>query len=67
MPHQSYQSEQDPILIQEENGSVKRLDDHSFIMRALSDQWENTSLVCIDQEVLGWPLVKKLCKKLRGL
>lgn len=67
LPHQSYQAEHDPILMRDESGKVKHLHERSFILSALSDRWENLSFICLDQEILSLPIVKKLCEALRKL
>ncbi|MEK6731061.1 MAG: HD domain-containing protein [Pseudomonadota bacterium] len=60
LPHLSYEMEQDPILIQDSFGRVSFLHDDSFMVEALSDRRENSSLVCIDTNILHHFAVKKL-------
>ncbi len=60
LPHLSYEIEQDPILIQDSFGRVSFLHDDSLMVGALSDRRENSSLICIDTEILNHSAVKKL-------
>ncbi|MCP3680620.1 MAG: HD domain-containing protein [Gammaproteobacteria bacterium] len=62
--HRSYCAEDDPVLVVEENGTVKKLEEHSLVMNAVSDQWENMSLIIIDHALLRMPEVRNLCKAL---
>lgn len=50
-PHQSYSAEDDPILIINENHTVKPLSEMSFMIDAISDRYENTAFLCIDAAV----------------
>lgn len=67
LPHQSYQADRDPILVKEDSGRVRRLHDHSIVMHALSDQWESSHIVSIDQEAFAMLEVRKLVERLRKL
>jgi HD superfamily phosphohydrolase len=66
LPHQSYQAEHDPLLMRDESGKVKHLHERSFILNVLSDRWESSSLVSIDQNILHLTAVKQLCEKLKS-
>jgi uncharacterized protein len=67
LPHQSYQADRDPILVEEESGRVRKLHDHSIVMHALSDQWESSHIISIDQEAIALPEVRKLIQRVRKL
>ena len=50
-PHQSY-SEDDPILVIDEQGLIKPLTEISLMINAISDKFENTAFLCVDSAVV---------------
>jgi HD superfamily phosphohydrolase len=50
-PHQSYSIESDPILIINEHGTVRPLNEMSLMIDAISDKYEHTAFLCIDAEI----------------
>jgi uncharacterized protein len=63
-PHQSYSVEEDPILVVNEQGKVRPINEMSVMIDAISDKYEHTAFVCIDREVLEDKKIKALMKKL---
>ena len=63
-PHQSYSVEDDPILVETEQELVKPLNEISLMINAISDKYENTAFLCIDNAILDDPRVEKLIKSL---
>ena len=54
-PHRSYSGEDDPILVVNEQGTVKSLGEISFMIQAISDKLEHTAFLCIDKAVAEDP------------
>lgn len=50
-PHQSYSVEEDPILIINENGVVKPLNEISLMIHAISDKLEQSAFLCVDKTI----------------
>lgn len=50
-PHRSYSGEYDPILVLNEQGEVKTIDQYSIMIDALSDRLENVAFIFIDKEI----------------
>ena len=65
-PHQSYTVEEDPILVMNELGLVRPLNEMSLMINAISDRYENTAFLCIDSEVAQDLHVQTIVKKLIG-
>lgn len=63
-PHRAYSGEDDPILILNEHGQVKPLNEISLMINAISDKYEHIAFVCIDTEILDFPYVKQLLETL---
>ncbi len=63
-PHQAYSIEDDPILIANEQGVVRPLNQISHLINAISDKAEHTAFLCIDKEVVGESHVAQLVKQL---
>jgi HD superfamily phosphohydrolase len=51
-PHQSYSIEEDPILVVNEQHSVRPINEMSLLIRAISDKDENTAFLCVDSALL---------------
>lgn len=64
-PHQSYSIEDDPILIENEHGNVKPLNEISLMINAISDKSEQTAFLCIDKAIFSDPIVKAFIEKIR--
>jgi HD superfamily phosphohydrolase len=62
-PHQSYTMEEDPILIANEHGVVKPLSEMSLMIKAISDKYEHTAFLCVDQAIYEDPRVKQVIEK----
>jgi len=67
LPHQSYSADADPILVTDKVGHIKRLQEHSLVMQAISNQWEYASLVCIDQAALEVKKMRKCYDELKKM
>lgn len=63
-PHQSYTAEEDPILIKNENNSIKTLSDISFIIQAMEDKLEHSAFLSIDKEIYNHPIVQNLLREI---
>lgn len=63
-PHQSYKIEEDPILILNENGTVKPLDTLSLMISAIGDKMEHNAFLCIDKSIYENPIIQEFCKEL---
>ncbi len=63
-PHQSYQIEQDPILVVNEQSVVKPINEISLMISAISDKYEHTAFLCIDKAIFKDERVKQLTEKL---
>lgn len=50
-PHRSYSGEYDPILVLNEQGEVKPIDEYSIMIDALSDRLENVAFLFIDKKI----------------
>ncbi|OGT47133.1 MAG: hypothetical protein A3E83_05095 [Gammaproteobacteria bacterium RIFCSPHIGHO2_12_FULL_41_20] len=50
-PHRVYSGEDDPILVMNERGEVRPLEDISFMIHAISDKLEHTAFLCIDKAI----------------
>jgi uncharacterized protein len=50
-PHRSYSGEYDPILVLNEQGEVKTIDQYSIMIDALSDRLENVAFLFIDKMI----------------
>ena len=64
-PHQSYSVEADPILIENEHGVVKPLNEMSLMINAISDKSEHTAFLCIDKMIYDDPRVKRFIDKIK--
>lgn len=63
-PHQSYNVDEDPILIQNEHGLVKPLSEISLMINAIGDKYEQTAFLCIDKTIYETTLIQQLIQKL---
>ncbi len=63
-PHQSYTVEDDPILITNEHGIVRPLNEMSFMIDAIGDKLEHTTFLCIDKMTYTHPAVQDFIKSL---
>lgn len=62
-PHQSYSLEE-PILVENEHGRVRPLNEMSQMINAISDQYEHTAFLCIDSGVMNQEAVAQFVKML---
>ena len=62
-PHQSYTIEEDPILVMNEQGHVKPINEMSLMINAISDKFENMAFLCIDHAIANDPRVIQIIKK----
>ena len=62
-PHQAYSMEEDPILIANEQGIAKPLNEMSLIINAISDKPEHTTFLCIDHAIMRDKNVVQLINK----
>src|SRR3990167_6382998 len=62
-PHQAYSMEEDPILIANEQGIAKPLNEMSLIINAISDKPEHTIFLCIDHAIMREKNVVQLINK----
>lgn len=63
LPHQAYQGETDPILVQC-NDEIRPLGDVSVMINALSDRVEDYYYLCVDAELLTQQPVQQALKQL---
>jgi len=64
IPHQSYSMEEDPILVQNEQGAIKPLNEMSLMIKAISDKRENIDFLCVDKTIFDQPKVTQFIKEL---
>jgi hypothetical protein len=62
-PHQSYTIEEDPILVMNEHGLSKPINEMSVMINAISDKYENTAFLCIDSAIIENTQVKLIVAK----
>jgi len=63
-PHQSYTAEGDPILVLNEYGQAKPLDEISLMIHAISDKYEQAGFLCIDRAIMADKSVEALVKSI---
>lgn len=63
-PHQSYTIEEDPILVMNELGLIKPINEISLMINAISDKYENSAFIAVDYSLLEDPRINKLLAKL---
>ncbi len=63
-PHQAYSLDEDPILVTNENGGAKPINELSLMINAISDKYENTSFLYIDSALTKHEPVTRLTKTL---
>lgn len=61
-PHQSYSSEDDPILIMNEKGAARPLNEMSLIINAISGKPEHSAFLCIDNAIMDEKHVARFIK-----
>lgn len=62
-PHQAYTLDE-PILVLDENGNIKPIDELSLMIQAISDKYENTAFLCVDSSVIDSPKISQFLKTL---
>lgn len=62
-PHQAYTVDE-PILVLDENGHIKPINEISLMINAISDKYENTAFLYVDAEVVEKKLTQQIIKKL---
>lgn len=63
-PHQSYNVTDDPILVVNENGELKPINEISLMINAISDKHEHTTFLCIDEKIFSNESVQAFVKKI---
>ena len=63
-PHQAYSVEDDPILIANEQGIVRPLNQISHLINAISDKAEHTAFLCVDKAIAEEAHVNTFVKQL---
>ncbi len=63
-PHRAYSIDDDPILIANEQGVARPLNQISLMINAISDKPEHTAFLCIDNEILGDSRVVEFVREL---
>lgn len=63
-PHRSYSGEDDPILVVNEQGAIKPIDEYSIMIDAISDRLENVAFLSVDKEIAS---NKPVADFIRGL
>ena len=66
-PLRAYSAEIDPIFVINEHGLVKPIGDFSFMIKAISDQYEHTIFLSIDSEISERRSVKNFLAHLQTL
>ncbi|HSW69932.1 MAG TPA: HD domain-containing protein [Gammaproteobacteria bacterium] len=64
-PHQAYSVEDDPILIANEQGMARPLNQISHLINAISDRAEHTAFLCVDKVIAEESDVVNFLKNLR--
>ncbi|HTM63153.1 MAG TPA: HD domain-containing protein [Gammaproteobacteria bacterium] len=65
-PHRSYSGEDDPILVVNEKGEIKTIDQYSIMIDALSDRLENVAFLFIDKSIAEDKPVAAFIRHLRA-
>ena len=63
-PHRSYSGEDDPILVVNEQGDIKSIDQYSIMIDAMSDKLEHAAFLFIDKSIADDEPVAAFIKKL---
>lgn len=63
-PHQSYKINQDPILVTNERNITKPINEISLMVNAVSDRYEQTAFLAVDQAILQDKSVEKMILQL---
>lgn len=58
IPHRSYQSQQDPIWVEDKVGNMATLEEHSLFIKELSGKYENNFLLLVDRPLLEEPAIQ---------
>lgn len=66
-PHQSYTIDEDPILVVNEQNIVKPINEMSLMINAISDKYENTAFLCIDNTIFSDKRIASVIKKVTTL
>lgn len=66
-PHRSYSGEYDPILVVDEYGEIRSIDEYSIMIDAMSDRLENVAFLFIDKTIEEDKPVAALIKKMQRL
>ncbi len=64
-PHRSYSGEDDPILVINEQGVIKSIDEYSIMIDALSDRLENVAFLSIDKSIANERPVTEFIRSLQ--
>jgi HD superfamily phosphohydrolase len=64
-PHRSYSGEDDPILVVNEQGAIKSIDQYSIMIDAISDRLEHAAFLFIDKSIVNEKPVSAFVKKLQ--
>lgn len=64
-PHQSYSGDEDPILVVNEQGIIKPINDISLMIQAISNKLEHVAFLCADKMIAGDGRVTMLIEKLQ--
>jgi HD superfamily phosphohydrolase len=64
-PHRSYSGEDDPILVVNEQGTIKSIDQYSIMIDAISDRLEHAAFLFIDKSIVNEKPVSAFVKKLQ--
>lgn len=66
-PHRSYSLESDPILIANEMGMIKPLNEMSLLINAISDKPEHTTFLCVDRVIMQEKPVERFLQALAAI
>jgi len=61
-PHQSYSGADDPILVVNESGEIKPINEFSMMIDAISDKLEHIAFIAIDDAIENDPRVIEFIK-----
>ena len=65
-PHRSYSGEDDPILVVNEQGDIKSIEEYSIMIDALSDRFEHAAFLFIDKKIADDKPVAELINQLHA-
>lgn len=64
-PHRSYSGAEDPIMVVNEQGTIKPISDYSIMINAISDKFEHIAFLSVDKIIADDKRIKRLLDHLK--